>query len=264
MTRSVLPAGAALCEDGLWRQILRRPHGTAPCPALFLDRDGVVVEEVGHLRRAADVRLIPGAARTIAAANRAGILVVIVSNQSGIGRGLFDWADFEAVQAHLLDDLGRDGAVVDAVFACPHHADAKAPYTHPDHPARKPNPGMLLAAAAMLPIRLAGSYIVGDRASDLAAGRSAGLAGGLYVRSGPDIGVGNETMAVQALAGRLYRVFVAASIAAAPDLLPIFGRTAPAAGPPRAAEDAGGERADGDDVPAGEPPDGDPGAQPRP
>ena len=117
-------------------------------PALFLDRDGVIVEEVGHLRRAEDVRLIAGAAEVIAAANRAGMPVVVVSNQSGIGRGSVRLAGFRGRSAaDCLEMLAARGAFIDAVLACPYHAEAEPPYRHPDHPARKPNAGMILAAA---------------------------------------------------------------------------------------------------------------------
>jgi D-glycero-D-manno-heptose 1,7-bisphosphate phosphatase len=196
--------------------------GESPSPALFLDRDGVIVEEIGHLHAAQDVRLIDGAPEVIAAANRRGIRVVIVSNQSGIGRGLFGWADFTAVQRRMLELLAAEGAAIDAVFACPHHADAKDPWRHADHPARKPNPGMLLAAARMLPVRLDQSWIVGDRASDLAAGRNAQLAGGLHVLTGHGSASG-ERPTVRLLANdHRFRVILGSSIADAPRLLPLF------------------------------------------
>ena len=171
-------------DQGVWRQVLRsRPDGVRR-PALFLDRDGVIIEDNGHLSCADDLRMIDTAAAIIARANRVGIAVVVVSNQSGIGRGLFGWEQFAQVQERLLERLAAHGAVPDAVFACPHHPQARPPYAHPDHPSRKPNPGMILSAAEMLPIRLEGSWIVGDRWTDLAAGRSAGLAGGLHVLTG--------------------------------------------------------------------------------
>jgi D-glycero-D-manno-heptose 1,7-bisphosphate phosphatase len=154
------------------------------CPALFLDRDGVIIEDNGYLCCADDVHLIEMAAAVIARANRLRIAVVIVSNQSGIGRGLFGWHQFAQAQERLLERLAAHSALPDAVFACPHHPQARPPYTHPDHPSRKPNPGMILSAARLLPIRLEASWIVGDRWTDLAAGRDAGLAGGLHVLTG--------------------------------------------------------------------------------
>lgn len=204
-------------DQGVWGEILRFPSTSALRPALFLDRDGVIVEEVGHLRRAEDVRLIAGAAGVIAAANRAGMPVVVVSNQSGIGRGLFGWEDFAAVQQRMLEMLEADGALIDAAFACPHHAEAEPPYRCAEHPSRKPNAGMILAAANMLPILLRTSWIIGDRASDLAAGRNAGLWGGMLVGPGGRV---SELDTVQSLASARFRVFVGPSIAAALSVIP--------------------------------------------
>lgn len=161
----------------------RAPRRRAP--ALFLDRDGVLVEEVIHLHEAEKARLIDAAAEVVRAANERSLHVVVVTNQSGIGRGLFDWQDFSRVQRKIVKDLSRRGARLDAVLACPHHDQAViAAYRHADHADRKPNPGMLLKAAALLDIDLAGSWIIGDRAADLAAARRAGLAGGLHVLTG--------------------------------------------------------------------------------
>lgn len=170
-----------LTTEGIWEEILLRPDHAAPRPALFLDRDGVIVEDVHHLHRPEDIRMIAGAAATIAAANARGYPVVITTNQSGVGRGYFDWPDFLAVQTEILARLAAAGARVNAVFACPHHALANPPYRYDDSPWRKPSPGMLLQAARLLPIDLGCSWIVGDRAADLEAGRAAGLAGGLLV-----------------------------------------------------------------------------------
>ncbi len=166
---------------GVWTQVLRAPPSFENRPALFLDRDGVIVEDVGYLRRPEDVRLLSAAKTVIAQANACAVFVVIVTNQSGIGRGLYDWADFAAIQDIILERLAGAGAKVDAVYACPQHPEAMAPFRHPDPPARKPNPGMLLAASSALPIDLSASWIVGDRDRDLEAGRRAGLAGGLLV-----------------------------------------------------------------------------------
>ncbi len=139
--------GASFGKDGIWLRARPVPKDRVPGPALFLDRDGTIVEEVGHLHRAKDVCLIRGAAAVIAAANARAIPVIVVTNQSGIGRGLFDWADLLAVEDRIEAALVAEGAKLDAVLACPFHADGRPPYKHPDHPARKPNPGLLLRAA---------------------------------------------------------------------------------------------------------------------
>jgi D-glycero-D-manno-heptose 1,7-bisphosphate phosphatase len=144
-------------------------------PALFLDRDGVIVEDHGYLSRSADVMPIPGAAGIIALANRRGIPVIEVTNQSGVGRGYYGWEEFQQVEDAIAGELARAGAAIDGVFACPYH---------PAHAARKPLPGMLLAARRFLNVELESSWIVGDKLSDLEAGYNAGLRGGLHVSTG--------------------------------------------------------------------------------
>ena len=146
--------------------------------ALFLDRDGVIVADTGYLGRAENVRLLKGAAAAIARCNALGIPVVVVTNQSGIARGYYDWSGFGAVQAALAAALADAGARLDAVLACAYHADGKEPLRIDAHPWRKPKPGMILAAVERMNIDLTGSWIVGDKADDLAAGAAAGLAGG--------------------------------------------------------------------------------------
>jgi D-glycero-D-manno-heptose 1,7-bisphosphate phosphatase len=165
--------------DGLWSEIAAGDF--AGRPALFLDRDGVIVADTQYLGRAQDVRMLASAGVAIARCNERGIPVIVVSNQSGIARGLYDWSGFAAVQAAIASALAQAGARLDAVFACAHHADGKAPLNVADHPWRKPNPGMIVAAAERMKLDLAHSWIAGDRASDLAAGKAAGLAGGILI-----------------------------------------------------------------------------------
>jgi D-glycero-D-manno-heptose 1,7-bisphosphate phosphatase len=180
----ILPGEEAFDADcGIWCWAAPPPAGPKR-PALFLDRDGVVNEDIDYLRRVEDVQIIPGAADVIARANRKGLPVVLVTNQGGLGLGHFDWATLSQVQAKIHDDLAALGAQVDAVMACPFHPRGDEPYRHDSHPARKPNPGMLIRAAELLSLDLAKSWIVGDRASDIEAGRNAGLAGGVLVFTG--------------------------------------------------------------------------------
>lgn len=210
-------------SDGIWMRGAAARPDARPRPALFLDRDGTIVEEVGHLHRPEDVRLIPGAAAVIAEANARGVPVVVVTNQSGIGRGLFGWSDLVAVEERIEVELRALGARVDAVLACPFHREGRAPYQHPDHPARKPNAGLLLRARDALAVDVASSWIIGDRAGDMGAGRAAGLAGGLHVKTGWGCEPGERDRAL-ALAGDGYRVLGVASIAAAGDVLPLLAR----------------------------------------
>jgi len=203
-------------EDGVWIETLNKPKPSAPGPALFLDRDGVIVEEVNYLHKAEDVKLIDGAADTIRAANLSDIPVAVVTNQAGIGYGMYSWEEFAVVQERMLDALSDADAYVNAVAACPFHAKGKPPFNDPDHPCRKPNPGMLLKAAERMAIELARSWIVGDRAGDIGAGKNAGLAGGIHVLTGHGEDPSERTSSM-ALAGRDYKVIGASSIADVPN-----------------------------------------------
>src|SRR5262249_28075211 len=157
------------------------PSGRA---ALFLDRDGAVVEDTGYLRRVDDVVVIAGAAKVIAAANRRGVPVILVTNQSGIGRGYYGWGEVTSVQDAIGASLAVEGANIDAVYACAHHPQGQGDLAHPDHPARKPNPGMLLQAASALDLDLKSSWLVGDKADDIEAAKRAGISGALLVATG--------------------------------------------------------------------------------
>lgn len=191
--------------DGMWGRLYRRPSD-ARTSALFLDRDGVIIEEVGYLHRVEDVRLIDGAADLIGIANAGAVPIVVVTNQAGIGRGLYDWSAFETVIDRMNDLLAEHGVGVDAVYACPFHPDGREPFAHPSHPARKPNPGMLIRAAAEMDLDLANSWLIGDKASDIEAARSGGLAGAVHVLTGhgPD-----HRSAVQKLATAEFQIGLA-------------------------------------------------------
>ncbi|MCZ4279182.1 HAD family hydrolase [Kiloniella laminariae] len=188
-------------SSGIWEE-LRVPKLSAvtePRPALFLDRDGVVVEEVNYLHRAENLTLIAGAAEVIAKANALKVPVVIVTNQAGIAYGYFGWQEFEAVQNKLHRELAASGATIDAVYACPFHLKGETIWSRAeDHEARKPNAGMLTRAQKQLNLDLRNSWIVGDRDTDILAGKKAGLAGGLHVLTGHGNRPGERTAALQA------------------------------------------------------------------
>lgn len=177
------PEGACF-TDGVWTQHLSPRTDTDGKAALFLDRDGVLVEEGHYLHEPDRVQLTPNAAQVVKAANARGVPVIVVTNQAGIGYGYFEWDAFVAVQGRIIADLGAQGAHIDGVFACPFHAKAQGIYVHEDHPARKPNPGMLTLARDQMGVALEGSWIVGDRALDLLAGKNAGCQGGVHVLTG--------------------------------------------------------------------------------
>ena len=169
--------------EGIWQEV-RAPAGASDAPALFLDRDGVVTEEVGYLHRPEDLRLIAGAATALGNLTRAAWRLVLVTNQSGIGRGLYGWSEFAATQEALARELASAGATLEMVLACPFHPEGRSPYRHPAHPFRKPRPGMIQAACKQLSLDPGRAWIVGDRIIDLEAGAAAGLAGGFLVRTG--------------------------------------------------------------------------------
>jgi D-glycero-D-manno-heptose 1,7-bisphosphate phosphatase len=152
------------------------PPDSRPRPALFLDRDGVLNEDRGYVSRWEDFAWIPGAKAAVAAFNRAGWLVIVVTNQSGVGRGYYTEADMHALHARMAEELAEAGGHIDAFYFAPHHPEAPVEsYRHPDPPDRKPNPGMILRALADWPIDRDRSVLVGDKRSDIEAAARAGV-----------------------------------------------------------------------------------------
>jgi D-glycero-D-manno-heptose 1,7-bisphosphate phosphatase len=143
-------------------------------PAMFLDRDGVIIEDVHHLSRTDQMRLVPGTGAAIRRLNEAGVPVVVVTNQSGVARGLFPESFVAEAHAHLAELLARDGARIDHFEFCPHHPEKGLEAYRINCHCRKPRPGMLLRAASSLRLDLDSSWIVGDKLSDLAAGAAVG------------------------------------------------------------------------------------------
>jgi D-glycero-D-manno-heptose 1,7-bisphosphate phosphatase len=154
--------------------------------AAFLDRDGTIIEERGDLGDPNGVALLPGAADAVRRLKDAGLAVVLVTNQSGIARGVFTQQQFEAVQERMLDLLDASGAHLDDVFFCPHHPDVTGSCD-----CRKPAAGMYRRAAERLSIDLARSFYVGDRWRDVAVTEEVGgtpflLATGAGGQGAPD------------------------------------------------------------------------------
>jgi D-glycero-D-manno-heptose 1,7-bisphosphate phosphatase len=150
-----------------------------PClPAIFLDRDGVIIDNrADYVKSVAEVRFIPGALAALARVARLGAhRLVIVTNQSAIGRGLITPAAAQAVNDHVRREIEAAGACLDGLYVCPHHPDAGCD-------CRKPAPGLLLQAAEALNLDLSASVMIGDALSDVQAGQAAG-AHALLVRTG--------------------------------------------------------------------------------
>jgi D-glycero-D-manno-heptose 1,7-bisphosphate phosphatase len=169
-----------LTTENIWLEIRTEP-GTDTIPALFLDRDGTLMEDCGYISDPDAVRLLPGAAALVRKANRSGVSVAVVTNQSGIDRGLFSWQDFAAVQARLDTLLAEEDARIDAVAACPFHPDFTPGYAADQDRWRKPNAAMVTALATRLKLDCFRSWLVGDGARDIEAARGAGLAGGIQL-----------------------------------------------------------------------------------
>ncbi len=149
---------------------------TKPKRAVFLDRDGTLIEEKGYIQRPEEVVLLPQATEGLKGFRALGLEVVILTNQSGIGRGFYAEADYHKVMARLFALLEGRQAAVDASYFCPH-----APWE--GCPCRKPSPGMAERAARELSIDLARSFVVGDKKSDMELARVIG-ARGILVRTG--------------------------------------------------------------------------------
>jgi D-glycero-D-manno-heptose 1,7-bisphosphate phosphatase len=144
-------------------------------PAAFLDRDGVLNEDLGYVHRVADFHWLPGAVAACRRLQNAGFALVVVTNQSGVARGLYTLADVEHLHAHMAQQLQAQGVKLTAVYACPHHPDGlPGPYRQTCD-CRKPQPGMLLQALREHRLDPTQSVLFGDRASDLQAGQSAGV-----------------------------------------------------------------------------------------
>ena len=143
-------------------------------PAVLLDRDGTINEQMGYVNHLSRFHLLPGAARAIRGLNEAGLAVVVVTNQSGLARGYFPESLLEAVHAEMYRLLAQEGARLDGLYVCPHHPEAREERFRLDCNCRKPRTGLLERAAAELGLDLGRSYMVGDRWSDLRCGAAVG------------------------------------------------------------------------------------------
>jgi D-glycero-D-manno-heptose 1,7-bisphosphate phosphatase len=149
--------------------------------AVFLDRDGTIIEEVGYLNSPEQVLLLPRAAQAIRRLNERGVPVVVVTNQSGVARGLFTEESVLAVHAAVRTLLSAQGAWIDAFYFCPHHPDGTIPGYSRHCACRKPLPGMLESAANDFGLSLASSVVIGDKQLDVDTARSAGARGVLVL-----------------------------------------------------------------------------------
>jgi histidinol-phosphate phosphatase family protein len=162
-------------------------------PAVFLDRDGTMIREVQFLRRPEDLVWLPATIDAIRLLNRAGFVVCVTTNQSGVGRGLYTEADVQVLHDIMTATLDAAGARVDAWFYCPHHPEATVTALRQVCECRKPRPGMIRRAAEQFSLELSRSFVIGDRLTDIGLAASVG-ARGVLVRTG----YGEHTIAEQA------------------------------------------------------------------
>ncbi|MCW5693231.1 MAG: D-glycero-beta-D-manno-heptose 1,7-bisphosphate 7-phosphatase [Pseudolabrys sp.] len=153
---------------------------TTAKPAAFLDRDGVLNVDRDYVHRIDQLTWIDGAAEAIKLLNDAGYLVIVVTNQSGVARGLYDEAAIGTLHAHMRDYLAARGARIDAFYYCPHHPQGKIERFAITCACRKPGTGMLEQAAADWPIDRARSFMIGDKDIDVAAAETFGIRGAKF------------------------------------------------------------------------------------
>ena len=143
-------------------------------PAVFLDRDGTINEQMGYINHISRFILLPGVATAIRTLNEQSIPVVVVTNQSGLARGYFPPVLLDAVHAQMERELAAQDAHIDGLYICPHHPEAKEEQFRKVCTCRKPQTGLLEQAAAELKLDLTRSFMVGDRWSDLKCGNRVG------------------------------------------------------------------------------------------
>src|SRR5262245_32421116 len=157
------------------------PEAQPGRPAVFLDRDGCLIEEMGYLNHPSRVRILPRTAAAVSRLNAAGIPAIMATNQAGIARGYFSAETLDEVNAEVERQLALCGARLDALYVCVHHPTAGSPPYRQDCECRKPKPGLLRRAAREMGLDLSRSVMVGDKPSDVAAGQAAGAAGVLVL-----------------------------------------------------------------------------------
>lgn len=173
-------------------------HKSIRRPAIIFDRDGVLNIDRGYVGDVARFEWTPGARRAVRRVNDAGVLAIVATNQSGVARGYFDLAAVDRLHDAMQADLAAEGAHIDAFYVCPFLADAPvAAFAHPDHPDRKPNPGLILRAIADWSIDPARALMIGDKSSDLEAARRGGIRGVLF--GGGDLDAAVEALGVGSL-----------------------------------------------------------------
>jgi D-glycero-D-manno-heptose 1,7-bisphosphate phosphatase len=176
-------------------QISRSPNRQSPidnrqCRAFFIDRDGTLNEDIGYVSTPDELVLYPWAAEAVRLVNESGFKAIVITNQSGIARGMYSEQTLGAIHERLIAELARDGARIDAVYYCPHHPEIGAADYRKACDCRKPRTGMLDEAASEYNIELTRSFVIGDKSSDILLAENAGAQSALVLT-----GYGRETLA---------------------------------------------------------------------
>jgi D-glycero-D-manno-heptose 1,7-bisphosphate phosphatase len=187
-------------DDGLAGFAARGFGGAMSARALFLDRDGVVNEEVGYLHRADEVRFVDGIFSLCRTAGALGYRLIVVTNQAGIARGYYSEADFDALMEFMRGALRAEGVELDAVYYCPFHPEHGVGKYKQEHEDRKPGTGMLRRGAREFGVDLSESVMVGDRCSDVGAANAAGLRQMFLIRGTETAACGGEYATAESLA----------------------------------------------------------------
>lgn len=168
---------------------------TAKVPAIFLDRDGTVNVDHGYVHEIDDFQFIDGAIEAMQELKKMGYALVLVTNQSGIARGMFSEDQFMQLTEWMDWSLADREVDLDGIYYCPHHPEAAVESYRQQCDCRKPQPGMLLSAMKELNIDMAASYMVGDKVDDVQAGKAAGVGTTVLVRSGKPVTAEGENVA---------------------------------------------------------------------
>jgi len=142
--------------------------------AIFLDRDGTIVEDVGYLGECDKIKFLPKVGEAIKLLNENGFKVIIITNQAGVARGYFTEETVKEVNRHIKESLAKERAFIDMIYYCPHHVEGIIGKYKEECYCRKPNPGMIEKAVSEFGIDLTDSFTIGDKISDIEAGRRAG------------------------------------------------------------------------------------------